>query len=136
MKVLIVGSNPSTSSSTNSPFCVSTKSGIILQEWMESVSDIPGIEFELANVSCKKTENNRPLRVSEIREALPDLMARIGEIGPDKVVALGKTASKALKQCQMEFFEMNHPSGLNRLNNDPQYVAQKLKELREFIESP
>lgn len=100
---------------------------------MASLGDIPGITFELANVSSRKTGSNKPLSAAEIRESLPDLKKQIDEIAPDKVVALGKTASKALKQCQMEFYEMNHPSGLNRLNNDPQYVAQKLKDLREYL---
>ena len=123
-------------SNTNNPFCVGTKSGLTLRSWMASLNDIPDITFELANVSHKKTKNNRPLNTAEIREALPGLKVQIEYLVPDKIIALGKTAAKALKQCQMEFYELPHPSPLNRLLNDPEYVAGKIKGLKEFIESP
>jgi uracil-DNA glycosylase len=84
------------------------------------------------NVSNNKTEENRPLKVSEIKESLDPLMAEIVIAEADKIVALGKTAAKALTLLGVDFYEMPHPSGRNRLLNDPKYVEEKIKGLLEF----
>lgn len=56
--------------------------------------------------------------------------------GEDKVIALGKEASKYLKKLNIEHFIMDHPSGLNRKLNDTKYVENKLKECKEYLERP
>lgn len=49
------------------------------------------------------------------------------------VVALGKQAAKRLTDKNVPFVEMPHPSGRNLQLNNPEYVAQKLNELKAAI---
>jgi uracil-DNA glycosylase len=84
------------------------------------------------NVMNKKTDGNRPLKVSEIKENLESLRVDIVVAQADRVVALGKTAAKALTLLGVNFYEMPHPSGQNRLLNDPKYVEEKIKGLIEY----
>jgi uracil-DNA glycosylase len=84
------------------------------------------------NVLNEKTDGNRPLRASEIKSNVPRLAEDIKGINPDRIVALGKTAARALTLLGIPFCEMPHPSGCNRKLNDPAYVQQKIKELTEF----
>ena len=127
-KILFVGSNPSQRSANDSAFHGSTRSAQILAEWTK---DIPGTKIHI-NVVNKKTDDNRPLKASEIKDNLDNLTADILIAQADKIVALGKTAAKALTLLRVNFYEMPHPSGRNRLLNDPEYVAQKIKGLVEF----
>lgn len=128
MTILFVGSNPSQKSVCDAAFHGSTKSSQILTSWCK---DITGTKMHI-NVSNNKTEENRPLKVSEIKESLDPLMAEIVIAEADKIVALGKTAAKALTLLGVDFYEMPHPSGRNRLLNDPKYVEEKIKGLLEF----
>jgi uracil-DNA glycosylase len=129
MKILFVGSNPSTASPTSDPFNNATSSSRILTEW---VKDLEGDKVHI-NVSNEKTEGNRPLKQSEIKASLGRLAEDISRIAPARIVALGKTATRALTLLQVPFFEMPHPSGMNRLLNDPKYVEEKIKRLTEFL---
>lgn len=128
MTILFVGSNPSNTSITTDAFHSSTNSSRILSGW---VKDIQGDKVHI-NVSNEKTEGNRALKQSEIKASLERLSEDIKRIAPVRIVALGKTATRALTLLQLTFYEMPHPSGMNRLLNDPAYVAQKIKELTEF----
>lgn len=126
--ILFVGSNPSNASTCDIAFHGSTKSSKILTEWTK---DVTPIKCHI-NVMNKKTERNRPLNKQDINANLERLAEDIRCIAPDRVVALGKTAAQALTLLRIEFYEMPHPSGLNRKLNDPEYVAQKIKELTKF----
>jgi uracil-DNA glycosylase len=126
--ILFIGSNTSNASADNSAFHPSTKSRKILDSWCQ---DIVGIKAYL-NVLDKKTEDNRPLTQEEIKVNISRLAEDIKKINPDKIIALGKTASKAVSLLGLKFLELPHPSGMNRLLNDPQYVEEKIKELVEF----
>jgi|GEM_PF-6223844 len=127
--VLFVGSNPSNASTCDAAFHGSTKSSKILTGWCEG---LPGMKMHI-NVLDKKTEDNRPLKVGEIKSNLEDLKEKIRWIKPDAIVALGKTATKALELIEANFYEMPHPSGRNRLLNDPAYVAEKIKGLIDYV---
>jgi uracil-DNA glycosylase len=131
IKILLVGSNPSIQSQSDFAFFMDTKSGKTLKEWTDT---IPGVAWMYGNVSDIKTEKNRPLKRSEILEALPVLRARIMKAHPYKVVALGKTAEEALTLLGCPHLAMPHPSGLNRQLNDPVFKAQKLKELADYCQ--
>jgi uracil-DNA glycosylase len=124
--ILFVGSNPSTASTTDQAFHKSTRSCKILTEWTK---DIPG-EKRYTNVVHQRTKDNKPLSTAEIKASLPRLAADLK--GATKIVALGKTAAKALSMLGVQFCEMPHPSGRNRLLNDPDYVAEKIKRLQEY----
>lgn len=137
-KVIVIGSNPSQRSASIVPFWYDAKSTKVLNKWMEHVvcqHDGPVLEsVHFGNVANIVTPNNRPLKVSEIKAALPRLDKLINvDVMPDKVIALGRTAEKALKMLGIEHFAMPHPSGLNRKLNDPVYVAEKLKGLSDYL---
>ena len=131
-RVLFVGSNPSNASPNNSAFDPATKSTKILQGWVETLGDI---ETRFANVSDVKTSGNRPLSSKEIREALPGLEAKIKEIAPDKIIALGCIPSRILTLLHREFFALPHPSPKNRVLNDRIKVQELIKEAYLFVHS-
>ena len=127
-KIILLGSNPGNASPDTTAFHPDTRSRKILDQWFLNIH----ADISFANVRDQRTPNNRPLRVSEIRACLPWVRRKTD--GFDKVVALGKTASKALELLgDVEFVEMPHPSGMNRLLNDADYVAKKVKELEEYV---
>lgn len=126
--ILFVGSNPSQQSLTDAAFHGTTRSSKILTEW---VKDVQGAKVHV-NVLNKKTEDNRPLKRGEIKANLDRLAEDIRGLAPTRIVALGKTAVTALTLLGEKFYEMPHPSGRNRLLNDPAFVQQKIKELTEF----
>ncbi len=138
-KVLIIGSNPSQKSGSILPFWYDAKSTIVLNKWMEEVHKDQSLGLEsihFGNVSNAVTPNNRPLKACEIKASLPRLEKLINvDVVPDKIIALGKTAEKALTALGIPHFAMPHPSGLNRLLNDPAYVAEKIKGLTEYLSS-
>lgn len=85
------------------------------------------------------TPGNRPLKTAEIRGCLRRLEIDIVKhIRPDYIIALGKTAEKALMMMKIQetgynFFAMPHPSGLNRQLNDPKFIEEKIKSLIEYM---
>lgn len=126
--ILFVGSNPSHSSISNTAFHEETPSSKILTGW---ANNLTGMKMAI-NVQNEKTEDNRPLTKSEIKANLPRLAEDIRIINATKVVALGKTAAAALSAIGISFYEMPHPSGCNRLLNDKEFVAGKIKGLIEY----
>ncbi len=119
MKVVVVGSNPS-----HSPGGPTLKN---LNKWLIQMN-APIISF--CNVAEFHTENNRPLKRSEYNlESLSEYV-----VGGDKVIALGNTASNALKLLKVEHFKLPHPSPRNRQLNDLQFVNCKLEECRIYLE--
>lgn len=135
MKVVFIGSNPSQRSSSIVPFYYDTKSMAILTEWMNELYDL-GCRHEshhFLNVSNAPTPGNRPLKVSEIHAELIGLEGRISSISPDRVIALGRTAEKALTLLRIPHYAMPHPSGLNRKLNDKAYITEKIKGLSIYL---
>src|SRR5581483_6275793 len=130
-KILIVGANPSSKSITNKAFDPSTKSGKMLQEWL---GDLPmHVDIQLANVYNSSTPNNRPLNRAEIEVGKLELAERMKYLSADGYIALGQVAADVLTEMGLEFYEMPHPSGLNRKLNDKAWAEEKIKGLREFI---
>lgn len=78
--VLFVGSNPSNASTTDWAFHGPTQSSKTLTSWC---TRIEGGMFIHINVLDKKTENNRPLKTSEITANLEDLESKISGLKPD-----------------------------------------------------
>jgi uracil-DNA glycosylase len=106
-----------------------TNSSKRLTKWTENVL---GAKVHI-NVLDKKTENNRPLKKSEISLNLEDLKLKLNMIKPHKIVALGKTAQKALNLVGVDFFAMPHPSGKNRKLNDKLYVEKIVEEMLAYV---
>lgn len=134
-RVAFVGSNPSEKSKTNTAFEPGTKSMETLLDWCDRANLQSG-EKSHANVSNIKTPGNRPLTRQEIDEGMGQLKERINAGQYTHIVALGKTAAKALTDHEIPHFEMPHPSGLNRKLNDTTYVEQCLDRLRSYVDGP
>jgi uracil-DNA glycosylase len=100
-----------------------------MDQWFQGLDLI--IDFD--NVSHYPTPGNRPLRISEIREAVPGLKQRITRY--NKVIAVGKTAAKALEIAGIEHFAAPHPSGLNRFWNDAKQAAAMIESIRDYVGS-
>jgi hypothetical protein len=130
--VLFVGSNPSSSSSEEVAFHGSARSSKVLMSWLKNINEV----FFYVNVLNKPTENNRPLSSREIESNLERLEQDIVAVKPDKIVALGKTAAKALTLLGKKHYEMPHPSGRNRLLNDADFVKEKISGLENYISRP
>lgn len=129
IRVLFIGSNPSGKSPDEFAFHYRTRSGKTLYSWIERADIHVRV---LANVSNKITPGNRPLTITEIRQALPALKERIDR-NNCPVVAVGKTAARALTLLGVQFYELPHPSGLNRKLNNPAYIDEKIKGLIAWI---
>jgi len=52
-----------------------------------------------------------------------------------KWIALGNSAAEYLKQGNVPFFKLPHPSGRNRQINDKEFIAKKLEECRQWLNS-
>jgi uracil-DNA glycosylase len=131
INIAFIGSNPSHLSKDNQAFSIETKSRKTLEKWIEEAGLFTGeYHLTLHNVSDIKTENNRPLTVNEIHDNSHKL--RLKFFSYKKVVALGKTAHKALSLAGIPHLEMPHPSGMNRKLNDPNYVKECIDKLREY----
>jgi uracil-DNA glycosylase len=90
----------------------------------------------MINVSSEPTKNNKPLTAALIKNNLPRLKSKINYLKPDKIVALGKVSAKALTLLGIHFYEMPHPSGLNRQLNDISFIEEKINGLKTYILSP
>jgi uracil-DNA glycosylase len=138
-RILFLGSNPSERSGSLMPFWHDTKSTNKLIDWIalivgeeDKLEDL--YEPAFANVADFSTPGNRPLKISEIRATQIQLEVKLLNYKPDKIIALGKTAQKALTLLGVQHFAMPHPSGLNRQLNDANYIAEKIKALKSYLE--
>lgn len=130
VNVVFVGSNPSASSPDSSPFHVSVKSRKTLETWIESIN----ANFVFVNVCDEKTEDNRPLSISQIRDARDSLLAKLAQYPNARIVSLGKIAARALTEAGVRnFLALPHPSGLNRKLNDPELVRNTKQSLAKYI---
>jgi uracil-DNA glycosylase len=126
--IVFVGSNPSRAAGCTTPFTPNTRSHTIIKSWMDAAS--VGRDHLFYNVSNQATPNNRPLKISEIKECIPGLQESLR--GFTKIVALGKTAHRALQMAGIPHLELSHPSGCNRKNNCPFYVNEQISKLRDY----
>lgn len=130
-RIALVGSNPSVRSTTSEAFASTTKSAQILSSWIKNID----ADFIFINITDIKTPNNRPLSQKEMKEALPSLSLNLAELNADGYVTLGKAAHTALTLLHLAHLEMPHPSGMNRLLNDRDFVTEKIKELATYVAS-
>lgn len=126
-EILLVGSNPSVTSPDITAFHPDTRSRIVLDSWFIDID----ADISYANICDQRMPNNRPLRISEIQECLPSLLNKIN--GYDKVIALGKAASRALSMAEVSYFAAPHPSGLNRFWNDGVKAAWMIQSIRDYV---
>jgi hypothetical protein len=132
MKTVLIGSNPSNQSPDCSPFHMSTRSRTVVDAWFKGIDT----EIIYMNICDLKMPGNKPLTRKQITESIPDLKNKLLEYPYAKVVTVGKAATTALTLLRVPHFEMPHPSGANRLLNDPKYVEEKIKKLKFYLELP
>lgn len=126
--VMVVGSNPSRSQPNPKLPFFGSRSLAILLYWLEAL----GCQHaHLTNVSDQVTPENRPLKVSEYQ--LDRLKAEIDRENPTAIITVGKTADHALKKLGVDHYPLPHPSGRNRLLNDPDYVRERLEECQYWL---
>jgi uracil-DNA glycosylase len=58
-----------------------------------------------------------------------------GNHPPDKVIALGNLVAKYFENRKIEHLKVPHPSGLNRMWNDPELEPKVIEEIRGFTNS-
>jgi uracil-DNA glycosylase len=67
------------------------------------------------------------------REDVAALRSYVAELKPEKVVALGAVAAKALDQAEVHHWKLPHPSGRNLKINDARAVQNNLEECRKWL---
>lgn len=109
--ILFVGDKPSKFNKFKGIPFVGTKSYATLLQWIAKM-DVDIRQIDLANIV-------------DLNEVPEDYV---------RVVALGRKASKHLRQLGVEnFFELPHPSGLNRKLNDENYVNSELAKCQKWL---
>lgn len=127
--VLVLGSNPSTSSPDNSAFHSDTKSRRTLDIWFSNIF----ANFYYENLYPFKTPNNKQLTISQISYRKYYILEKAHEA--DYVIAVGSIVSKFLKREGVKHFSLFHPSGLNRKLNDPNQLVLHLTLLEKFLQT-
>lgn len=118
-RVLIVGINPSSADPSKTSQSIKK-----LCRWTEQL----GLTY-FSFVNCIPRPG--PYKESDVDYD----MLRECSVGYEKVIALGKFPSSALKKIKVEHFELPHPSGLNRKLNDKSYETEILEKCRDYIEA-
>ena len=115
--IIFVGDAPSTKNTSQDVAFVGTKSYKTLLSW------IVEMELDVSKISLKNSHS---------LEDLAFIQHAVLNYGY-KVVALGNKAEHRLSQHIRLFYTLPNPSGLNRQNNDKQFISKKLKECRRFL---
>lgn len=130
MKVLFVGSNPSTKNlDPNIPF-EGTKSSKVLEVWIKFLELA---DYDVVNILDKVTKNNRPLTKREIKSSLLEFKEKISSVEYDRIIALGNSASVALKMLKLSHYKLPHPSSRNRQLNSKEFVDNSLNECKVYL---
>lgn len=133
MKVVFVGSNPSSKNvSKDVPF-VGTKSHEVLLRWIGQL----GIKDPvMLNVFNEFTVSNKSLTISQIKSGLPSLKTLLStEYKDHHVVALGRSAEIALKLLKIDHFKLPHPSPRNLVLNNKKLLSKNLKKCKEWLKT-
>lgn len=131
MKVLFIALNPSSSSPTCEPMHPSTRSRRVLDSWIAGL-DIDPIFINLID---KPTENNRPLKKSEIKENEKAILSKIESIDADAIVSLGKNVHDFLTDHNIKHESLPHPSGRNRVLNDISKIEEVKSRLSILVQN-
>jgi len=136
MKILFVGQNPSKYNLYPGVPFMGSKSGDTVLEWLNSMN-LSIYDCMFINAANKYGKISlKDVNTKQLFGLLED--SNISH----KVACLGNYAEKAvLKSIKgktisgiIETFKLPHPSPRNRALNDKEWVRQKLKECKEFLE--
>lgn len=126
---MIVGSNPQQRSESNLPFD-GAKSFPILKDWIKEFGDV---NIFIINVYDHHVDQAKAICKYRLCSSVMNLKHKIYAIEPDKIIALGVVAAKALSIVDSEYFMMPHPSGKNLALNDKMHVADVIDRCKEYI---
>jgi hypothetical protein len=129
--VLFVASNPSRSSPTVEPMHVSTNSRKVLDSWLHGLD----IQPVFINLIDQPTDNNKPLKIKEVKPLYESIREKINETQHDAVVSLGCTADRVLTDLKIKHESIPHPSTRNRVFNDKLKVKEVIDKLKSLVES-
>jgi hypothetical protein len=115
MRVLILGSNPSTKGGT----CPTIRK---LKTWLDAL-DLNIVSF------CNVANSHGPISLKDVKR---EYIHEISQ-GYDKIITLGATAGYALSLMGIRHYSLPHPSGLNRKLNQPGFIEQELSKCREYL---
>lgn len=114
--ILVVGMNPSTIKKIRK-----TTTSVRLQSWMDSIGRST---YDFTNVS------DTP---GVFAFSSDDITRLISKVSKYKVIlALGNSVSDILSRQNIEHFKLPHPSGRNRLLNNPDYLTKILHECEKY----
>jgi len=118
-RILVIGHSPSPSSTKRKGNPTLDR----LDRWMEEA----GVDvYSFTNLAPSSSQS---LRHVEINDIMFHSMFRMYK----KVITLGKEVTQYTKKMGYDFYELPHPSPLNRNLNDKQYEKDVIKGLQSFI---
>lgn len=134
--ILVLGQNPARASKTGQPF-IGTQSGNRLTRILK-YADVNS--YVMMNVSNQITENNKPLKVSELKNVAESLTFKNLLSDYSHVITVGKQATKTL-ELALEYYDLKnikhlsipHTSPKNLIWNDWLTEVEVVKEIRNFI---
>ncbi len=117
MRVIVIGMNPSSSQKLTKTSALSR-----LREWMTSI----GVnDYAFANVVLT------PGRVAKNMVDTDRVLSYSTQY--DKIIGLGNFVSEILTDLGIDHCKLPHPSGLNRMINDPELIRKKLEDCQEYL---
>lgn len=118
--IIFVGDKPSEKNKDPNVAFVGTQSYKRLLDW------IWRMDIDISNVKMyNKGAEDVGIYANFARKGIIDC----------KFVALGKEAEKHLNWLEIrDFFSLPHPSGLNRQNNDEEFVKERLDLCKKWLE--
>ena len=124
--VIIVGDKPSSKNIDSAIAFVGTTSYKKLLEWIYE------LDLDINNVVlCNKDQFSSYEYIKAYKVETKNLLVEVDET--DKIIALGKNAAKYLNELKVSYFELPHPSGLNRKLNDRKKITEILKNCKEWL---
>lgn len=125
--IFIVGDKPSSKNLDPEIAFVGTTSYKKLLEWIYEL-DIDINDTILCNKSQFKSYGYIDDHKIETKNLFTDVQKE------DKIIALGKNAAKHLDTLKVKYFELPHPSGLNRKLNNKSELKRLLNNCKEWLD--
>lgn len=133
-KIMLVGERPGKREyETGHPFV--GRSGKFLDKQLEKIG-VKRTDCYITNVVKSYDPDNAPPTDQEIAEYLPILEKEIGDIKPEIIVLLGKTASRSVTpKAPYTYIELPHPSAAMRFTKMRLKFELGMEKLNELINS-
>ena len=125
--LVFVGDRHSPKMEPNAPAFVGARSEPRLKEWIDYITE--GVNNYIL-VNSYRAEDTKKIRDYA---ALVDWRHSHRTPGMPIFIALGNTASLRLTKMKIRHFKLPHPSGLNRLINNKEYILRQLNICKRYI---